>query len=248
MNVIKYKKMKGGVYKLVLSNGKEMKVYEDVILKYDLLFKKDIAAATIIEVQEANKEYEAYYMLLNSLRRRAKTVKECHDYLEKKEYTDEVIDKAINKLVTQKYLDDERYAYSYLNEQLIMTKNGPKKIMVNMRKKGLSEDVISRVIMDYSREEQEEKITKIINYLVKTNRSKGPFVLKQKIITKLKLEGFDDDSINKCVARVEFKQDKEQYQKEYNKLYERYKKKYNGRELELFIEKKLYQKGYIIEK
>ncbi|MBQ3436067.1 MAG: hypothetical protein IJH13_03525, partial [Bacilli bacterium] len=94
MNVIKYKKMKGGLYKLVLSNGKEMKVYEDVILKYDLLFKKDIDAATIIEVQEANKEYEAYYMLLNSLRRRAKTVKECHDYLEKKEYTDEVIDKA----------------------------------------------------------------------------------------------------------------------------------------------------------
>lgn len=248
MNVIKYKKMKDGLYKLVLSNGKEMKVYEDVILKYDLLLKKDIDAKTIIEVQEANKEYEAYYMVLNSLKRRAKTVKECREYLVKKEYDDEIINRVIDKLVKQKYLDDERYAYSYLNEQLIMTKNGPKKIMVNMRKKGLSEDIINVVITEYSKEEQEEKITKIINYSIKTNRSKGPFVLKKKIITKLKLEGFDDDLISKCLNRVEFKQDEKQYQKEYSKLYERYKNKYSGRELELFIEKKLYQKGYINQK
>ena len=129
-----------------------------------------------------------------------------------------------------------------------MTKNGPKKIMVNMRKKGLSEDIINVVITEYSKEEQEEKITKIINYSIKTNRSKGPFVLKKKIITKLKLEGFDDDLISKCLNRVEFKQDEKQYQKEYSKLYERYKNKYSGRELELFIEKKLYQKGYINQK
>ena len=40
MNVIKYKKMKGGLYKLLLSNGKEMKVYDQELKESEHLINR----------------------------------------------------------------------------------------------------------------------------------------------------------------------------------------------------------------
>ena len=43
MKILKYKKGSKGKYKVYLDNGLELQLYEDVILKYELLLKKESA-------------------------------------------------------------------------------------------------------------------------------------------------------------------------------------------------------------
>ena len=42
MNILKYKKLTNGRYKVILENSVELTLYEDVILKYELLIKREI--------------------------------------------------------------------------------------------------------------------------------------------------------------------------------------------------------------
>lgn len=244
MQIIKYKKLKSNQYSLVLSNGKTLKTYEEIILKYSLLLNKNLDAATINNVIKDNEEYDVYYTALNLLNRRAKTKKEIRDYLIRKEYNVDYIDKAITKLVNQNYLNDERYANSYLNEQIVTTKHGPKKVSVGLLNKGVDKDIVNKVMENYTIDIQQEKVERIINTMLKSNKTKGPMLVKNKIITKLKLEGFDNSLITKEVSKLNLKTDQESYKKEYDKLHNKYKDKYSGTQLEYFIKNKLYQKGF----
>ena len=42
MNIEKYKKLSNGKYRVMLDNGTIMDIYEDVIVKNNLLYKKEI--------------------------------------------------------------------------------------------------------------------------------------------------------------------------------------------------------------
>ena len=42
MQISKYKKLKNNIYEVTLENDEKIKLYEDVILKEELLLKKEI--------------------------------------------------------------------------------------------------------------------------------------------------------------------------------------------------------------
>ena len=100
----------------------------------------------------------------------------------------------------------------------------------------------------FTDELQIEKINKIIRISLKSNRSRGGSVLKNKIINDLIVSGYDLSIINKVISDYEFDSNEEIAKKEYEKLYRKYSRKYSGRELEYKIKEKLYQKGLKYEK
>lgn len=247
MKVIKYTKSKNNTYKILLDNDKELIYYEDVILQTNLLQKRKITEEDIQEMNKINLEYDVYYVALKSLKTRFKSIYEMKLFLLKKEYPEELITKAIDKLIKQGYLNDKMYAKSYLNEQLLTTSNGPFKIKRLLEDKKISEEIIKEVLEQFSEEEQITKIAKLIEKKIKANHSKGGIVLKQKIAMDLKNLGYDISLINNGLSKIDFSQDQEIAKKEYEKLRRKYEKKYQGEELERIIKSKLYQKGLKIE-
>ena len=69
-------------------------------------------------------------------------------------------------------------------------------------------------------------------------------MLKLKIIKELKNKGFYSEQINLVINDFDFIDNKEIYNKEYNKLKNRLSKKYSGNDLEYQIKIKMYQKGF----
>ena len=128
MRILKYKKKKDGQYELMLESGKELSLYEEVILNFDLLLKKTIDEKDLERIFQMNQEYDVYYVALKSLKTRFKSVKELKDSLLKKQYPQEYVDRAIDKLLKQGYLDDSSFAKAYINQQLVTTSKGPVKI------------------------------------------------------------------------------------------------------------------------
>lgn len=243
MKIIKYKKTTKGRYKVFLDNDTEIVLYEDVILKYNLLLTKELDEKTMIEVDKYNQECDVYYTALNSINNRFKSVYELKQSLVKKEYPIELIDKAIDKLLQQGYLNDRVFARSYINNQMITTNKGPYKISKELAEKKISSDIIDEEITLFTEEEQINKIKKLINKGIKTNHSRGGVVLKQKIYNDLKLAGYDISLINSIISDYDFGNNEDIAKKEYEKLYRKYSRKYSGSELELKIKEKLYQKG-----
>ena len=235
------------MYKVLFDNDMEFQFYEDVILEHQLLMKKEITEKDLQSIQEANLAYDVYYQALKSLKSRFKSVYEMKLWLLKKEYPEDLINQAIQKLKSQGYLNDELYAKSYLNEQLMTTSNGPYKIRRGLLEKKISEDIIDEVLENYGEEEQRSKINKIIEKKMKANHNKGGVVLRQKISLDLKNMGYEISLINEGLSKFDFSQDASIVKKEYEKLYRKYSKKYQGVELETMIKRKLYEKGLTLE-
>ena len=247
MKVIKYKKLANSRYKVYLDDSHELLLYEDVILKYNLLIRKDIDEKLIIEMDKYNQEIDVYYVALNSIKNRFRSVYELRGILIKKEYPIDLIDKAISKLLEQGYLNDRSYCKSFINNQMITTNNGPYKIIRELNEKKVDSNIIDEEILVFDEEEQSVRIKKLIDKGIKSNHSRGGIVLKQKIYNDLKNLGYDISIINSVISSYEFENDSNIAKREYDKLYKKYSRKYSGDELKYKIREKMYLKGLVYE-
>lgn len=247
MKILKYKKKKNGQYELELESGEKLSLYEEVILKYELLLKKKVDEKEREKILLSNQQYDVYYVALKSLKSRFKSVKDLRDFLLKKEYPQDYVDKAIQKLLKQGYLNDRSFAKAYINQQMITTSKGPRKIEKELLDKGVSSDIIYDELIVFTQDDQIEKIKKVANRAIRSNRSRGGAVLHKKIVHDLQTLGYDRSIIESVLSTLDFGDTKEIAKKEYEKIYRRLSRKYSGRELEYKIKEKLYQKGLYYE-
>lgn len=247
LKIIKYKKTTKGRYKVYLDDDRCLLLYEDVILKHNLLIKKELSEEEIFEAEKYNQECDVYYVGLNSINNRFKSVLELRKYLEKKEYPKDLIELAINKLLKQGYLNDRSFCKSYINNQIVTTTKGPYKIRRELRDKGIEENIIEDEIVIFDEELELEKVNKLADKMIRTNKSRGGSVLRKKITTDLTNMGYSTDIIYKVLSNYDFTSDKDIVKKEYDKLYKRLSRKYSDKELEYKIKEGLYKKGLYYE-
>lgn len=247
LKIVKYSKQSSSKYKLELDDGRKLVLYEDVILKYQLLLKKEIIDSEISNIENDNYEWDVYYTALNSIKSRVKSVYGLKESLLKKEYPIELVDKACSKLIEQGYLDDRSFAKSYINNQIITTNNGPNKIKRELIKHKVSLDIICDELGVFDEDTQLEKIRKVATRLFKSNKSRGGAVLRNKIVNDLVNLGYEANLVYKVVDEFDYSNDRNIAAKEYDKLYKRLSRKYEGKELEYKIKEKLYQKGLYYE-
>ena len=247
MKIIKYKKGSKGLYKVELDDGRCLALYEEVILKFDLLLKKEVLESELDDIEKFNLECDVYYVALNSLKSRFKSVYDTKEFLLKKEYPSDLVEKSVDKLVSQGYLNDRSYAKGFINNKMVTSNMGPNKIRKELLEHRISLDIINEELVVFEEEIQLEKINKVVDKLIRSNHTRGGFVLKKKITNDLVMLGYDIDLINKVIIDFDFSNDKDMVKKEYDKLYKRLSRKYSGNELEYKIKEKLYQKGLYYE-
>lgn len=246
MRIEKYKKLSNGRYKISFDNNQDIILYEEVILYYELLLKKEIDNDLLIEIDKMNQEWDVYYVGLNSLRTRFKSVYELKMFLLKKEYPNDLVDKAVDKLLKQGYLNDRSYTKGFIHNRIITSSYGPFRIEKELLDKKIDSNIIKEEMEVFTKEEQDEKIRKIIDKGIKTNHNRGGVVLKNKIYNDLKNLGYDISSINSIISTYSFQNNEEIARKEYDKLYRKYSRKYSGDELKRKIREKMYLKGFDI--
>ena len=103
MKLIKFKKIGLDKYK-VFFDETELILYEDVILKYNLLTTHDIDLQKIEKIIEENKYYEVYNMALKYIAIKLRSKNEIISFLEKKDIESKLIKVFIKSLKAQKYL------------------------------------------------------------------------------------------------------------------------------------------------
>ena len=247
MKIIKYKKGSKGLYKVELEDGRCLSLYEEVILKFNLLLKKEIIDSDFSDIEKYNLECDVYYVALNSLKSRFKSVYDTREFLLKKEYPLDLVEMAVDKLVSQGYLNDRSYAKGFINNKMVTSNMGPNKIKKELLEHRISLEIIDEELFVFDIDIQLEKINKVVDKLIRSNHTRGGVVLKKKITNDLIMLGYDVDLINRVLVDYDFSNDSDMVKKEYDKLYKRLSRKYSGKELEYKIKEKLYQKGLYYE-
>ena len=106
MKIKKYIKQGLNKYKVVLEDNTSIVLYEDIILKYELLLKKEIS--NLDTILKENNKYELYDKCLNYLNKKLRSESEIKKYLQK--YTsnqleiDNIIDESINLSIISKFI------------------------------------------------------------------------------------------------------------------------------------------------
>lgn len=243
MKIEKFTKSKNGMYILELEDNSKIKIHEALILKYELLLTKKIEDKTLKEIQNNNKVYEIYELSLKYLKTRLRSIKELSEYLKKKGYDYDAIEKVIMILKKQGYLDENIYVSSFIHDKILMSSYGPNRIYSELEKVGIDKNIIDDKIIVFTKDMECERINKIIEKQIKNNHNKGESLLKRKIQCYLLSLGYSNSCINECINKYNF-YDQNLYKKEYEKILKQLSKKYSGKELEYKLKQKLYQKGF----
>ena len=112
-----------------------------------------------------------------------------------------------------------------------------------MKKLGISDDIINKVLDNLDHELIKENLTNIIIKRNKLNKTNSLYQLKTKLSSELIRLGYDSSLVNAKLNEL-LKEDKSVYEKEYERLYKKYSKKYFGNELKYKVKQALYQKGF----
>ncbi len=244
MKILKYEKKKNGMYQVFFDNDYNVDVNEELILKNQLLIKKELTEKELEMILRENEKYIAYNLSIKFISIKMRSKKEIREYLTKKNIDNCYIDEVILMLEEEKYLDDLRYAQAYVSDKIHLSNDGPNKIRMRLKEYEIKDEDISNALELFSLEIQKEKIDKIITKQINSNRNKSSYMLKNKIITYLSNLGYGKEIIINSLNNIDIKNDKELYKKEYEKIYKKLSKKYSGDQLIYKVRQKMYTLGF----
>jgi len=235
MKVNKFKKVGKNKYKVFFDNT-DLTLFEDIILKYELLTRSDIDAHLIDEIIEENRWYEAYDMALSYIEVKMRNKKEIIKYLEKKLYSEQIINNVINKLNDLNLLNEKEYIKAYINDKVNLSNEGPYKIKNELLELDFNENDIDEYLYTISDKIWEDKLVKIINKKKNIMKSKSYYMFINKIKNDLYNLGYDKDMINEKLSNIEYESDA------INKDFEKCNRKFKGDKNKII--NSLLRKGY----
>lgn len=242
MKINKYIKGSSNKYKVIIDD-ETYTLYDDVIIKYNLLMKNEIDEKTFNEMINTNNELLGYYESIRYITKKLRSELEIYEYLHKKEIPEDIIKKNIKKLKENGFINDEVFLKCYISDQLNLTNHGPLKIKKSLIKLGIDESLVNDAINNIDDDLIYNKINNYIDKKIRLNHNSSSYMLKVKIQNDLINLGYDKSLINDILNMKEINDD-EVYKNEYEKIKNKLSKKYSGEELEYKIKAKMYAKGF----
>lgn len=240
----KIKKVSSIEYLIEFNDNSKIKLYDNVILNNNLLFKKEIDAELYKKIITENSKEDYYYQAVKFISKKLRSKKEVNQFLTDLHVSLEEKEKILYRLTNSHLINDEIYARVYIQDKFYLTSAGPNKIKADLIYNDIPLDMIEQLLSDISFEEILSKLEKLVLKKIHNNATKSNYFLKQKIIYDMQKLGYDLELIDKVLDNMEFGDTLKIITKEYYKLSTKLSHKYKGKELTRQIYYKLRSKGF----
>lgn len=229
-------------YELIIDNKKHV-IYDDVLLKYNLLKPREITKEEYEEIIKYNDTQNYYSKIINFISYKMRSEKEVLEKLASLGASKEVIDDLDIRLLKEGYIDNKRYMESFIKDEMHLTLDGPDKIVSKLCKKGFSINSIYKYLENIPYEEWKTRCDKIVDKRLKNSKNGSKRAILGRIRAYLLSEGYKEDHFSDILENVTIN-DSDSLKKEYEKLKVKLAKKYPEEKLDYYIKQKLYAKGY----
>ncbi len=118
------------------------------------------------------------------------------------ELVSEIVDEIIEKLKSEKYLNDERYIKAYVADKFRINKWGRVKMRHYLRMKGLPEEVIQNELDEIDEEKYKTVLIKTMKTKAKTVKKKNKYEKMGQIIRFAQTRGFEPELIHRYMNLI----------------------------------------------
>lgn len=169
----------------------------ETVIKNNLKPNMLIDESKINSMQQESESKIAWEKALKLVSTRYKTQKEIYVYLQERGYLPSVIFGVIEKLNEYHFIDDKRYAESYISHKI--KKDGPNKIKQELLAKGVKEDIIDEVMGEI--DSQDEVILNLCEkYMKNKEKTKENYL---KLFRYMQGKGFDYEQVKNVIKDLD---------------------------------------------
>lgn len=118
----------------------------------------------------------------------------------------------IDRLVKEGFVDEHRYARSYVREKLNLGNWGRKKIEAGLKTKGIPADIIAEAMEQFEPEQQTEKLEQMLarRYDKEREKAKNSYELRTKLIRWAMGRGYDYEETQRILTKITGKDDEDE--------------------------------------
>ncbi len=124
-----------------------------------------------------------------------RTIEQVRSKLKDLEAENNIADKIIEKMIDEGFLNEERFAFSYVLGKFRQNKWGKMKIRYTLRGKGIKNDDINKALGQLDEEEYREQAVKLFHTKIARIKGNNPVNKKLKVIAFMVSKGFENDLI-----------------------------------------------------
>lgn len=144
-------------------------------------------------------EQEAYLQLAALCAQAEHCQQEMRDKMRRWELDETVQNRVINRLVKERYIDDERYARAFVKDKIRYNKWGRRKVQQALWLKHIDTDIQQRVLDEIDEKEYLDVLRPLLKQKRKSIRATSDYELNQKLVRFALGRGFGFDIIRQCL-------------------------------------------------
>ena len=144
-------------------------------------------------------EQEAYLQLAALCAQAEHCQQEMHDKMRRWELDESVQNRIIDRLIKERYVDDERYARAFVKDKIRHNKWGRRKVQQALWQKRIDADIQQRVLDEIDEKEYLDVLRPLLKQKRKSIRAANDYELNQKLARFALSRGFTFDLIRQCM-------------------------------------------------
>ena len=115
------------------------------------------------------------------------------------EMSDEAQARVMQRLVSERYVDDERYARAFVRDKIRYNKWGRRKVEQALWQKRIDDDIRQRVLGEVDEEEYLSVLRPLLKQKRRSTKAESDYELNQKLVRFALSRGFTYDIIRQCI-------------------------------------------------
>ena len=144
-------------------------------------------------------EQEAYLQLAALCAQAEHCQQEMRDKMRRWELDETVQNRIIDRLIKERYIDDERYARAFVKDKIRYNKWGRRKVQQALWQKHVDADIQQRVLDEIDEKEYLDILRPLLKQKRKSIKAESDYELNQKLVRFALGRGFGFDIIRQCL-------------------------------------------------
>ena len=144
-------------------------------------------------------EQEAYLQLAALCAQAEHCQQEMRDKMKRWELDETVQKRVVERLVKERFVDDERYARAFVKDKTRYNKWGRRKVQQALWMKHIDSDIQQRILDEIDEKEYLDVLRPLLKQKRKTIKAQSDYELNQKLVRFALSRGFDFSIIRQCL-------------------------------------------------
>lgn len=196
VTAIKQQIKRAGRFSIFIDGEYSFSLSDDALLASKLVNGQELSPKQVEQLKQQSSDDKLYNAALRYLAIRLRSKWELETYLKRKGASPTLLDDILNKLSNKGYIDDRKFAQSFVNDRNLLRPTSRRKLILDLKIKKISQDIIDEVIGNDDSVEL-DNLAKVIE----RKRRQSKYQDNLKLMQYLSSQGFNYGDIKQALEQ-----------------------------------------------